>query len=125
MFLDDDDKFQNNTSLENIISNINSNNDFIFWKFIYNDGRIIGPNNYNELEYGVVANSTYLFNSNYKKYSRYELGQTGDFEFIKKFKENTSLGCNFKYLQEPFTGTQNGHNEGKDEYNQKGKKYRL
>ena len=115
MFLDDDDKFQNNTALENIISNINSNNDFIFWKFIYNDGRIIGPNNYNELECGIVANSTYLFNSIYKHYSNYELTQGGDFEFIKKFKQNRSLNLNFKYLQESFTGTQNGHNEGKDE----------
>ena len=125
MFLDDDDKFQYNTALENIISNINSSNDFIFWKFIYNDGNIIGPNNYNELQCDIIANSTYLFNSIYKNYSSYELTQIGDFEFIKKFKENTSLNLNFKYLQEPFTGTQNGHNEGKDQYNQKGKKISI
>ena len=66
-------------------------NDFIFWKFIYNDGRIIGPNNYNELECGVVANCTYLFNSIYKNYSSYELTQVGDFEFIKKFACNLGL----------------------------------
>ena len=113
MFLDDDDKLLNNKAIETITKKIESTNDFIFWKFMYDNGRIIGPNNYNEIQLGNCANCTYLINSMYKDYSKYKIYQNGDFEFIKKLKENKNL--NYKFINKQLTGTIKGSNYGKTE----------
>lgn len=115
MFLDDDDKLLNNKAIEIISKKIESTNDFIFWKFMYNNGRIIGPNNYNEIKFGNCANCTYLINSMYKDYSKFEIYSKGDFEFIKKLKENKNLNLNYKFINKQLAGTIKGSNYGKTE----------
>ena len=55
----------------------------------------------------------------YKDDSKYEIYQKGDFEFIKKLKENKNLNLNYKFINKQLTGSIKGSNYGKTEKSSK------
>ena len=82
MFLDDDDMFESDKSLDIInsyISNQNNNN-LIFWKFKRPD-KLIYPN-INDIQINTIASCGYCFHSKFRYSSIWINGQGGDFNYI-------------------------------------------
>ena len=94
LFLDDDDKLSDKNSLNKIVEEIKSRNDLIFWKFKLHD-RIIHSNT--DIK-GKVANSGYIFHSDFAHLSKFKAEDLGDYKFIK----NLSCQHNFnkKFIDE-------------------------
>jgi hypothetical protein len=102
IFLDDDDKFYHDFSLETINNHLSNENDIVFWKFSLSD-KLIYPKNINDIKGGEIANSTYCFHSKFKNNSKWDTTQQGDFKFIDGILKNKSIRRIF--LDHNFTGT--------------------
>jgi hypothetical protein len=102
IFLDDDDKFYYDFSLETINNKLSNENDIIFWKFSLSN-KLIYPKNINHIKCGEIANSTYCFHSKFKNYSKWDATQQGDFKFINGILKKKSIRRIF--LDYNLTGT--------------------
>ena len=101
MFLDDDDCFTSDTSLENIMKHITSSDDMLFWSFQLTPSYIAYPRNKHNIRAGAVANSGYVFHSKFKLLSTYEQGQEGDFAFVNKLLKAHNFNQNLTRLFSP------------------------
>lgn len=90
MFLDDDDQFTHNNSLKIINEHIKNNNDLLIWKFLRPD-KIIFPPNPNNIKLGEIDTTCFLFNSKWKNIAQWSDKQCGDYNFIKKYIEQSTI----------------------------------
>ena len=103
MFLDDDDMFSTNNSLQLIVNNIINDNTFIYWH-VKLGSKIIYPPDINKFTDGQIASNGFCFHSKYKGLSRWECRMASDYTFVKRLLEsNTFL---YKDINEVLTQTQ-------------------
>ena len=88
IFLDDDDMFISDNTLDIISSHISSNTDLIIWNYLRPD-KIISPKD--NFVKGELDTTCFCFNSIYKNNSIWINKRCSDFYFFKKLDENTNF----------------------------------
>ena len=91
IFLDDDDMFSGVDVLKKINGSIkNFDNNAIFFWYHKRSDRVIYPPDLRNIQKSSIASCSYCFNSKYKNLSRWNTGQTGDFEFLDQLLRKIS-----------------------------------
>lgn len=89
MYLDDDDSFENNTSLEKIVSNIKNEDQLIIWRVLF-PNRVIPDQIYFDRKQIVLNHFSgigFIYHSKYDIYSEWEMYSGGDYFFIKQLEK--------------------------------------
>jgi hypothetical protein len=105
MFLDDDDMLTHPNNLELINSYINTDNSILIWKFMRPDITIY-PKNINNIKFGEIDSTSFLFHSKYKNDSIWIDKRGSDYHFISNLIEKIKPSL----IQIPFTITSTNYN---------------
>ena len=110
IFLDDDDMFNDDTFLENIVQYTNNKNNLIMWKVLI-DTKEVYPKKYNDIKFGEINTSSFCFHSKYKNYSEWKLKRGSDFTFITTLQNNVRF--NTIFINKVYVKTQIKPSRGK------------
>jgi len=105
MFLDDDDMFSTDKSLQNVVNNILNDNTFIYWQ-VKLGSTIIYPLDIKHLNAGQITSNGFCFHSKFKDLSRWECKRASDYTFVKQLL----VSNNFLHKEITTVLTQTQHN---------------
>jgi len=88
IFLDDDDMFSTNNSLQTIINNITHENDFIYWTVALGN-KYVRPINITNIQLGQICSNGFCFNSKYKTNAMWECKRGSDYSFVTNLIHNS------------------------------------
>ena len=105
MYLDDDDIFTNDKSVENLVKNINSRDDLIFWRVQFPDGIIIPEDDYFRKEpvYCHISGIGFAFHKKYIDFAQWDGWKGSDYAVATKLYNAVP---NKVYIGEVLTGLQ-------------------
>lgn len=110
MYLDDDDMLLNPNAISNIVSNITSDNDVIFWRCEFGNKTIPSDLNYGKRPVCCdVSGIGFIFHSKFVKQIEWGYWKRGDFRVANKLYK---IG-NAKFINEVLTGIQTEPHAGK------------
>ena len=93
IFLDDDDIFTTNQSLQIISQKMTNDNNFIYWSVKLGDRRILHPPNINKITLGQITTSEFSFHSKYKSIAKWQCKKAGDFSFVIDLFNANKFNC--------------------------------
>lgn len=113
MFLDDDDMFLSENAIEEIVSNIKSEDDILYWKVKLSDIRYIPEDIFFNENHTPKLNHFsmigFMFNSKYKNTYTFDNYSGGDFFCANKLKNHIP---NKIFINHIYTGLQNNSGVG-------------
>jgi hypothetical protein len=89
MYLDDDDSFINNTSLEKIVSNIKNEDQLMIWRVLF-PNRVIPDQIYFDRKQIVLNHFSmigFMYNIKYDKNINFDSYSGGDYFFVNKLEK--------------------------------------
>jgi len=89
MYLDDDDSFINNTSLEKIVSNIKNEDQLMIWRVLF-PNRVIPDQIYfdrKEIKLNYFSGIGFMYHSKYDIHSQWDMYSGGDYYFVNKLEK--------------------------------------
>lgn len=102
IFLDDDDCFTHKYVLNIISDNINSEEDFLIWKFLRSD-KLIYPEDIHNIKLGEIDTTSVCFHSKYKNNARWWNKQYGDYNFYNQLLKSNNIKFNIKFIDSILT----------------------
>ena len=99
MFLDDDDMFNNDNALSEIVSHVVDEDTMIYWQMKFADGRL-APDTWNGTpRLGYIGSPCFLFHSKWKDHSWWDDWKCSDFRFVERLHKKIP---NHVYIEKPF-----------------------
>ena len=92
MFLDDDDMFSTNYSLQIISEQMTHYNNFIYWSVKLGHNKIVHPN-INNITFGSISGIGFIFHSKYKDIAQWQCKRGGDFSFVIDLFNANKFNC--------------------------------
>ena len=102
MYLDDDDRFTSDLSVQRIVNELTSDNKILIWKFLRPD-KLIYPSDINNIKLGDISGCAFIFNKLFLENNRWYDKQYGDYNFYHKLIKNKYLKS--VLIDEILTGT--------------------
>lgn len=106
MFLDDDDVLANKTTLEKINTNLNYDNDILFWK-VKIGNNIVYPKNINNIQKYSISSIGFCFNSKFKNFGSWNSERCSDYKYVTELLQNKK-DFKRKFLDNILTEVQHG-----------------
>lgn len=92
IYLDDDDRFTELTTVEEIVNIIKQHNEdsLIYWRMIYSNGRVLPRDMSNGIlpNIGGIGGSCFTFHSKYNHIANWDSWKCGDYRLIQKLHNN-------------------------------------
>lgn len=105
LYLDDDDIFMSNSSLQKIVNHIDNDDQLLMWRVKF-PNRIIPEDEYFNNKKVVLNHFSgigFMYHSKYDKYSKWEVYSGGDYFFVDNLLK---VIPNIKWINEVYTGLQ-------------------